>query len=154
MVERQREGPRLNQGAEDRERQNWVSDLDPIIEPLGQWPLRAEAAAPFAVVVSDSPELPLGQFKIEQGQCRIGPGLGLKQSVNSLCPGEMRCRRIALAQKLEHVRHERGRNRLRAAKLRLKRTNSLILVCNEQHGTTAGEGQLAATTLENWVNSH
>ena len=122
------EEPRFTQSIEDRQRQNRMSDLDRVIEPLGQRPLLAEAAMPFAVVVGDMPELPLRKFEIEQRQRGIGPGLGLEQSIDSLCLREIRRGRIALAQKREHACHQRGDDGLRAAKLRLKRAKLLILV--------------------------
>jgi hypothetical protein len=65
--------------AEDREREVRVPRLDRLVQPVRQLPLARQCAVPLALVIGDTPRLPLRQFEIDQRQCSVDPCTGSDQ---------------------------------------------------------------------------
>ena len=97
---------RLDERAEDGEREICMPGFDGLIEPIRQLALARQRAMPFAIVIGEAANLPERQFKIDQRQRCIGPRSGSDQLLDARRLLALTDLRISPAHRAGHLGHQ------------------------------------------------
>jgi hypothetical protein len=149
QADRARDGgaPGFNEREHYRQRQDFVTGLCDLIEAKREPRLAGERAEPFAVLVDEATERPVGQLELDKPKCCIGPSAGLDQPIDSTsCRGTVRSEpRTRLR---GHIGQKIGRERVRTAKPFLQLPKAVLVFRIEQHDTISNGSDLCGITVK------